>query len=294
MARASVGTSGFNYPHWRGVLYPEGVPTRAWLEHYAARYGCVELNVTFYRLPAPSTFAGWARRTPQDFQFVLKGSRFITHVKRLREPFEAVRRFFEASEPLGDKLACVLWQLPPDMPADLDRLAGFLGALRDTAALERCRHAFEFRNLGWFVPEVFHLLAQARCCVAHTDWPVQVVPPRVPFRLQTRQLQRRARVRAPFTADFVYLRRHGPGERYRSGYAPAMLRSESRWVRRWLAEGRDVLAFFNNDWGGHAVRDAARLAQLVGSAHERDADAADGSAQHGVHGSPAPLSRRTA
>jgi uncharacterized protein YecE (DUF72 family) len=264
MAQAWVGTSGFNYPHWRGVLYPEGLPASRWLEHYAARYDAVELNVTFYRLPAPSAFAGWARRTPRHFRFVLKGSRFLTHIKRLLDPFEGVRRFFEVSEPLGGKLACVLWQLPPDLPADVDRLAGFLGALRDTGGLERCRHAFEFRSTDWFQPAVFDLLAQARCAVAHPDWPVQVVPPRVPFRLQTRQLRRRPRVRAPFTAGFVYLRRHGPGERYRSGYSDAMLRSDAGWARRWRDEGRDVFAFYNNDGGGHAVRDAARLADLIG------------------------------
>jgi uncharacterized protein YecE (DUF72 family) len=263
VARAWVGTSGFNYAHWRGVLYPEGLPTASWLEHYAERYDCVELNVTFYRLPLPATFAGWARRTPEGFRFVLKGSRFITHVLRLRRPQDALARFLDASEPLGEKLACVLWQLPPDLPADPELLAAFLGALRDTLALERCRHAFELRNLGWYTPDVFHLLAQARCAVAHADWPIQAVPPRVPFRGQTRQLQRRPRVRAPFTADFAYLRRHGPGERYRSGYPSGMLRSEARWVRRWVEEGREVFVFYNNDWGGHAPRDAARLAELT-------------------------------
>jgi uncharacterized protein YecE (DUF72 family) len=262
MARAWVGTSGFN-PQWRSVLYPEGLPQRAWLEHYAARFNSVELNVTFYRLPPSSTFAAWAARTPRDFAFVLKGSRWLTHVKRLHDPAEGVARFFTHAAPLGPKLACVLWQLPPDMALDAPRLEGFLAALRAHPRARDVRQAFEFRHPSWYAQEAFAALERAGAAVCFPDWPLQVLPPG----LRRRRVEtRRSVARAPLLADFVYLRRHGPGRRYATPYTPAMRRSDARWCRRWLQDGRDVLAFYNNDGQGHAVRDAASLARMVGAA----------------------------
>lgn len=281
MPRAYVGTSGYNYPHWRGVFYPEGLAQKRWFEYYAARFGAVELNVTFYGTPKRETFERWAEHTPDGFRFVLKGSRFITHVKRLTEPGATVPRFFERCEPLGEKLGAVLWQLPPRFAADAERLARFCDELVADKRAARVRHAFEFRDASWFDDTVYAALAGAGAAVVLADWPFQVLAPGMGVR---RLGGERPVARVPPAAGWVYLRRHGPGVRYGSGYTPGMLATDARWIRRWLDEGMDtyaffkkeafdeddhelhgsdVFAFFNNDARGYAVRDAARLAGLV-------------------------------
>ncbi len=254
MARAWVGTSGYNYPHWVGVLYPEGLPPARWFDRYVQVFDAVELNVTFYRLPAPRTFESWARRAPRDFAFVVKGSRYVTHVRRLREPAEPVRVLLEACRPLGDRLRCVLWQLPPRFRADPRRLADFLRTLPRSV-----RHAFEFRDPSWFCEPVYGLLAEHGAALVCADWPFQVLPPG----MRPRRVDRPP-VRVPQTADWWYLRRHGPGDAYSGGYPPSSLRADARWALARLREGQDGFVFFNNDVGGHAVRDAVRLRRLVG------------------------------
>lgn len=284
MPRALIGTSGYDYPHWRGAFYPEGLARKRWFEYYCGHFSAVELNATFYGSPKKETFESWESRSPGGFRFVLKGSRFITHVKRLAEPEKSLPRFFERAEPLGAKLAAVLWQLPPHFPVDAGLLERFCSALAGGPSSDvsrAVRHAFEFRDPSWFCDDVYSVLGETGATVVLADWPFQVVGPGMGAR---RLGGERPLVRVPHTAPWVYVRRHGPGARYGSGYTRGMVATDARWVRRWLGEGRDALvffkkeafdeddrelhgadvfAFYNNDARGYAVRDASRLAQLV-------------------------------
>jgi uncharacterized protein YecE (DUF72 family) len=258
LAQVRIGTSGYSYRHWREVFYPPDISTGEWFEFYARHFRTVELNVTFYRLPAGTVFQGWARRAPPGFRFVLKGSRYITHLKRLKDARPAVETFFERSAPLASRLACVLWQLPPRFRADAARLKAFLADLHAVAPARRTRHAFEFRDRSWFTDATFDALREANASLVPTDMPFEVVAP--PLRPRRKKGER---VSVPLTADFVYLRRHGPGRTYGSDYPPAMIRSDARAVRAWLAEGKDVFAFYNNDAKGYAVKNARLLEKLV-------------------------------
>lgn len=257
--RILIGTSGWTYPHWRGVLYPPGMPQRVWLETYATEFGAVELNATFYRLPRPEVFAGWARRTPEDFRFAIKASRQITHRRRLADCADTIAWLFAPVARLGRRAEVVLWQLPPDLRADAGRLAGLLEDLAGDPVAGRLRHAFEFREPSWFAAPVFEVLAAHRAAVVAADHPFTVLLPsmRAPRGADLPVL------RAPHTADFVYLRRHGPRGRYRGRYSEAMLRAEAGRLRRWAGEGRNVYVFYNNDAEGHAVRNARRLRALL-------------------------------
>lgn len=253
MARAWVGTSGYNYPHWAGVLYPEDLPAERWFDRYVQVFDAVELNVTFYRLPGPRTFESWARRAPPHFAFVVKGSRYITHVRRLRDPREPVRVLLDACRPLGDRLHGVLWQLPPRFHTDPQRLRDFLRALPRSV-----RHAFEFRDRSWFCEPVYELLAEFDAAVVCADWPFQVLPPGMRPRGVDRPV-----VPVPQTAGWWYLRRHGPGDAYSGCYPDSSLRADARWAAGQLVAGREGYVFFNNDVAGHAVRNALTLRRML-------------------------------
>lgn len=245
--RLLIGTSGFNYPHWRGLFYPPDLPPSQWLAFYARHFGAVELNVTFYRLPGESAFCRWAEVVPEGFRFVVKGSRYITHIRRLRECAEAVELLLKRAAPLHSRLEAVLWQLPPRFAADLKRLEAFLGVLRDVGealGLRALRHAFEFRDDSWLKPPVGELLALYGAAAVMADWP-----------FGTRWLET--------ATPWVYLRRHGPAPPYAGSYPDAVLAEDARRIRRWLAGERDVLCFFNNDVAGHALTDARRLRAMV-------------------------------
>lgn len=245
MPRFLAGTSGFSYPHWRaGVFYPEGLKQAEELEYYASVFGTVELNTTFYRLPGAGTFEAWRDRTPPGFRFAVKGSRYITHVKRLKDPAEPVRRFLDHASRLGRKLEVVLWQLRPDQKADLGRLESICDALATDAV--RARHAFEFRNESWFSEPVYELLRRRRFAAVLAHSPTWRQPDVV-------------------TAPFVYLRFHGGERLYDSEYTKGELAGWAKLVRRRTSEGLDVYAYFNNDPRGYAVRDASRLRELVGN-----------------------------
>ncbi len=241
------------YKHWVGVLYPEDLPPQQWFDRYTQFFDALELNVTFYGIPKRATFERWARQAPQDFAFVVKGSRYITHILRLREAQEPVRRLLEACRPLGERLRCVLWQLPPQLQADPPRLKSFLASLPQTL-----RHAFEFRDPSWFCEAVYEVLADYDAAVVYADWPFQVLAPDMRPRRMSRPV-----IRAPYTAGWWYVRRHGPDESYAGSYPTASLRSDARWARQRLASGRDGFVFFNNDVAGHAVRNAIALRRLL-------------------------------
>jgi uncharacterized protein YecE (DUF72 family) len=242
-----VGTSGWQYRDWRSVLYPPGVPQRRWLEYYAGRYATVENNGTFYRLPSPQTFADWRARTPGGFVMAVKASRYLTHVRRLRDPAEPVERLLGAAAGLGDRLGPVLLQLPPDFRADpgaLDRCLAEFSRVA-TARELRVRVAVEFRHDSWWTGEAREVLSRHGAALSWAD--------------------RLGRPLAPLwrTADWGYLRLHeGAGTPW-PRYGEQALRS---WVRR-LAETwpdqADAFVYFNNDQGGAAVRDADAFSSIA-------------------------------
>jgi len=237
-----IGTSGYNYGHWRGPFYPEELPARQWLSYYARTFPTVELNVTFYRLPRRSTFAGWYEQTPPDFTFAIKGSRLITHLKRLADVEEDTRRFFAHAGELKEKLGAVLWQFPPSFRLDLSRLESFCTVLESVAGATR--HAFEFRHQSWFTPELYEFLRQRNLALCVAD------APRWPSCEEV-------------TADFVYVRFHGSHRLYSSCYSTEELRTWVEKITRWRAGGRDVFAYFNNDAQGFALQNARDLTDLL-------------------------------
>ncbi|WP_354643671.1 DUF72 domain-containing protein [Kitasatospora camelliae] len=233
-----IGTSGWSYDDWRGVLYPEGAPKRLWLEEYARHFATVESNNAFYRLPSRATFAAWRERTPEDFRWAVKASRFLTHVKRLREPAEPVRRLMTAAEGLGDRLGPVLLQLPPTLRADAGLLDDCLRCFPAGSAV-----AVEPRHPSWWVPEVRQVLEHRGAALCWADRGSRPVTP------------------LWVTCDWGYLRLHegraAPAPRYGR-------RALAGWVERaggaWAGAGGTVWVYFNNDPGGAAVRDAAAFA----------------------------------
>jgi len=240
MPRAYVGTSGFSYGHWRGTFYPGDLPEKKWFEFYCKNFSTVELNVTFYRLPEEDVFRKWRSGTPEDFSFALKGSRFITHIKRLKDPAEPLGRFMERVRPLGPKLAVVLWQLPPNFEKDAARLKAFLKALKKY----RRRNAFEFRNESWVDAEVFDLMREEGAGLCMADWPPFVDD-------------------LPATADFVYIRRHGHGGTYDTNYSEGELRRDAARIRKYMSRQKDVFIYFNNDAWGYAPNNALELKRML-------------------------------
>jgi uncharacterized protein YecE (DUF72 family) len=244
-AKAFVGTSGYNYGHWGGgVFYPPELPQREWLEYYARHFSTVELNVTFYRLPALPVFQGWKKRTPARFAFAVKGSRYITHIKRLKDCREPIMLFLKNASGLGRKLNVILWQLHPGMKCDSSRLENFCSMLKRSVRGRRIRHAFEFRHPSWFCDEVYGLLHSFNHALCIADSPIW---PRV----------------EAVTADWIYLRFHGGRALYGSNYSDGELGEWAAKARAWLAAGRAVFAYFNNDAHGFAVRNALRLRELI-------------------------------
>jgi uncharacterized protein YecE (DUF72 family) len=244
MGVVRIGCSGWNYADWRGLFYPRELPTGRWLEHYARAYDTVEVNATFYRPPTRKSAARWAAQTPNDFVFAVKSSRYLTHVKRLRGLAGSLERLLEPLEALAQagKLGPLLWQLPETFHRDDERLADALEALPPG------RHCFEFRHPSWFVPEVRGLLREYDAALVVGDTP-----------------RRRFQTREP-TASWAYVRFHEGRARERS-YGAAALRTWSRRIAAWRDE-LDVYAYFNDDWSGHALREAARLRDLVERARE--------------------------
>jgi uncharacterized protein YecE (DUF72 family) len=235
-----VGCSGWNYPDWRERVYPKGLPPSKWLEHYATLFDSVEVNNTFYRLPRVEAVARWVEQSPQGFVFAVKASRYLTHVKRLRELGAGVDRFYAHIEPLArsQKMGPVLWQLPRTFKRDDERLAGALEALPPG------QHCFEFRHESWFVDETYELLRRHNAALVIGDHPQR------PF--QTHEL----------TADWTFVRFHY-GHRGRNGnYSDRELEEWAARIADWRRRA-DVYAYFNNDWMGYAVRNGLRLKALL-------------------------------
>ena len=238
-----IGTSGWQYRHWRETFYPRGVAQTKWLEFYAERFDTVESNAAFYRLPEGSTFSAWADRTPDDFVMSVKASRYLTHILRLTEPEEPVKRLMDRSSELGKKLGPILIQLPPTLGLELDRLRRTLDAFPNGV-----RVAVEFRHKSWFVDEVQRELTDrgVALCLADRRGPITPI-----WR----------------TADWTYIRFHVGRSTPRPCYDEDALDSWiSRLTNTWTAD-EDAYVYFNNDHRACALRDAivfARLAHRAG------------------------------
>lgn len=244
LADVHVGCSGWNYKAWRDRFYPGRLPARLWLSFYIRHFDTVEVNNTFYRLPEASIFAAWRRQLPAGFVMSVKASRFLTHMKRLREPEEPVRRLLSRTAALGDRLGPILYQLPESFPRDLARLEDFLAVLPPRWRRRPLRHVIEFRNPSWYVSETFRLLERHQIALCLHD-------------------KLGSRISAPFVGPFVYVRFHGTSGQYRGSYSA---RDMQRWaavlIDQWR-DGRPVFAYFNNDPDAAAPANAATLRAML-------------------------------
>ncbi|MDP8904932.1 MAG: DUF72 domain-containing protein [Chloroflexota bacterium] len=234
-----VGTSGWQYRHWRETFYPRGLPQSRWLEHYAARFATVESNAAFYRLPERSTFEAWAQRTPADFVWAVKVSRYLTHVKRLADPVEPIARFVARAHGLGAKLGPALLQLPPGLRRDDERLSAALQEFPPGV-----RVAVEFRHGSWWHDDVRRILEEYRAALCWADRRGPVAPLWV-------------------TTDWGYLRFHGGRARPPSCYGRAALATWAARVAEHYRPASEVFVYFNNDGFACALRDARVFAQLA-------------------------------
>ncbi len=234
-----VGTSGWHYEHWREVFYPGDLPKARWLEFYANRFATVELNNSFYRLPSEGAFGSWRDSTPHDFVFAVKVSRFITHVKRLRNADEPLQNFLSRARLLREKLGPLLYQLPPNMKRNDETLRSFLSLLP-----QELEHVFEFRNESWFDDEAFQILRQHNIGLCVFDMPDLTTP-------------------IVTTADFAYIRFHGSTWLYGGCYSDEELKD---WAKRIASLSRGLKAayiYFNNDAEGFAAQNANTLRQYL-------------------------------
>lgn len=240
MARVLIGTSGWHYDSWRGPFFPEGLPLKNQLQYYGSQFRTAELNGVFYRTPSLDAVKAWRVQTGKDFIFAWKASKFITHWKRLSNTsINSLALIEERLSLLGVKAGPVLFQLPPNFEADAERLASFFKLLS-----RKRRYSFEFRHPSWYQSGIFKLMSKrnvALCLSDHHDAP------------------------APWkrTADFVYIRGHGPGGRYQGHYSTGDLSNWARRIRSWKSRGHDVYIYFDNDQKSAAPIDALKLQQLL-------------------------------
>jgi uncharacterized protein YecE (DUF72 family) len=237
--KVHIGTSGWHYEHWKGPFYPEDLASGDMLPFYACYFDTAEINNSFYRLPSISTLRQWKESVPEGFIFSLKGSRFITHMKKLRSPSESVPPLLEAAGELEDSLGPILFQLPPRWHVNAERLDAFIQHLPSAF-----RYVFEFRDPTWFDSAVYDILAKRGCafCIYH-----------LAGRLSPKEI----------TAPFVYVRLHGPGDAYEGCYDDAALSGWAGDFSSWLRQDREVFCYFDNDQAGYAVRNALRLNKMI-------------------------------
>ena len=239
MTSLRIGTSGWHYAHWKGSFYPAELPSEEWLGFYCQHFDTVEINNTFYQLPDDLTFQQWHDTVPPAFEFAVKASRFITHMKKLKDPQAPVNQFLGSVQVLSDRLGPVLFQLPPNWNLNLARLRSFLEILPPAAS-----YAFEFRNPSWFDSRVYGLLGEFDVAFCIHDMANQPSPKVV-------------------TADTVYVRFHGPEGKYQGFYDNQTLAGWAGAFSTWLRQGKQIYAYFNNDQQGFAPRNARSLLDML-------------------------------
>jgi len=237
--RIHIGTSGWHYDHWKGPFYPDDLSPREMLSYYKGRFQTVEINNSFYQLPKKATLELWKKTVPDQFVFALKGSRYITHMKKLKDPSRGVPPLIDIARVLEDKLGPLLFQLPPRWHINLERLEAFLEFLpRDF------RYVFEFRDPTWFSDDTYEVLAKwgAAFCIYHL---AGFLSPK------------------EVTADFVYVRLHGPEGAYQGQYDAKTLSGWAGAFSTWQAQGKEIFCYFDNDQAGYAVQDALKLQEML-------------------------------
>ncbi len=237
--RLYIGTSGWHYEHWLGPVYPENAKKKELLDLYGEMFSTVEINNSFHQLPAPETLADWKGRAPDGFLFAVKASRYITHMKKLKDPEEPVGKFLAGVEHLGDKLGPILFQLPPKWRFNAERLEAFLDGLPPGR-----RYVFEFRDPSWENDEAWKILEKHNAANCIHDMDGRLSPKKV-------------------TADFVYIRLHGPGAPYEGSYSKNSLAGWAGAFSAWVRQEKDVFCYFDNDQNGYAAINAKTLKQMV-------------------------------
>jgi len=244
MSKLFIGTSGFNYLHWEnGIFYPKDLSKKKQLEYFAQHFKSVELNNTFYRLPSPKTFLNWQRKTPPDFLFAIKVSRFITHVKKLNQCQKIWKTFLERSLILEEKLGPFLFQLPPNWKINISRFKDFIKIIEENDF--NLKFVFEFRNSSWFSPDTFQFFKNynniSLCSADSPFWP-----------------------KTSITGErFIYIRMHGRKILYSSNYSKKELKKLAFQIKKYLKKGLDVYCYFNNDARGFAVKNVKQLLEMI-------------------------------
>lgn len=233
-----IGTSGWSYKHWRGTFYPQEIKIKDHFNYYTRHFNTVEINNTFYGLPSAETFLKWNNAVNDAFLFVIKANRYITHIKKLSNASESMTLFMERIKLLGKKLGPVLFQLPPTLKPNLEILEIFLQELP-----ENHRYVFEFRNKDWHTEELYLLLKKYNCALCIYELAGYMSPVKI-------------------TANFVYLRLHGPDDKYQGNYSDEILKEWAAQCREW-SETKEVFVYFDNDEKGYAAFNALKFKELI-------------------------------
>jgi uncharacterized protein YecE (DUF72 family) len=238
-AKIYIGTSGWKYKHWDNVFYPLELKKADQLQYYYQHFDTVELNNSFYRQPLASNFENWKNSVPEGFIFAVKGNRFFTHLKKLNVTKLDILSFLDNASYLENKLGPILFQLPPKWNINIERLANFLELLP-----KNYRYTFEFRNHTWYTQEVYDLLAKYNCAFCIYELAGHLSP-------------------LPITANFIYIRLHGPGDKYQGSYTEQDLTKWANFIKEWNRDGKDVYIYFDNDQAGYAAFNAIELKKLI-------------------------------
>jgi len=234
-----VGTSGWHYKHWAGAFYPDDIRNKDYLAYYAQHFHTVEINNSFYRLPTAETLKAWRKTVPEGFKFAVKASRYITHMKKLKDPKEPLNTFLNRVDVLGDKLGPILFQLPPRWRFNPDRFYDFLEVLPGDH-----RYAFEFRDTSWMNPAVYEAMDMFGAAFCIYDLAGYLSPKEV-------------------TADLIYVRLHGPEGAYKGKYTISALSGWAGAFSTWMDMGREVFCYFDNDEAAYAAQNALKLQEMI-------------------------------
>lgn len=236
-----IGTSGWNFDHWKKTFYPENIKSNEMFEYYRNIFDTVEINNTFYNLPEEKTLEKWKNAVSESFLFSVKASRYITHMKKLKDPDKSLPRFFERIKILKDNLGPILFQCPPNWRVNTERLEAFLDALSDDY-----RYTFEFRDPSWFDEKVYRLLKKKGAAFCIYDLEGRLSPKEI-------------------TSDFIYLRLHGPaGNAYQGSYDTQALSGWAGAFSTWSDMGKEIFCYFDNDEAGYAAQNAAQIKKMIG------------------------------